>query len=345
MSISVKSLEELVLSNARTSDSVTIISGYFSADIIDHIASTGIPVTFYYGMYLWNGMTDLQYRSLNNLLASHKNLNINVVTGYHVHTKCYIFSRNTGSSALIGSANCSDDGLCSSVNCEMLTETSDASDMDFLWEYAEEIKSVSVPLSAPSVVPYSRSSGIMKKASASKKRVYSGNPFVDNIPLYNFRKGKKFVETRSGINWGLQKGNTVAHAAFAEAYIPIKKFDLKYHQVMIPICGAPGSGTGGKKTRMQSPVTVTWDDGTVMRMLFQGTQEYPAKVKAGTPQMVYPKQLSTDDGGIVLGEYLRRRMNVPGHKVITMADLTDYGRDYITLTYLSPGIYEADFSK
>lgn len=73
MSISVKSLEELVLSNARTSDSVTIISGYFSADIIDHIASTGIPVTFYYGMYLWNGMTDLQYRSLNNLLASHKN--------------------------------------------------------------------------------------------------------------------------------------------------------------------------------------------------------------------------------------------------------------------------------
>ena len=65
--------------------------------------------------------------------------------------------------------------------------------------------------------------------------------------------------------------------------------------------------------------------------------------------MVYPKQLSygddsTNKGGAVLGKYLRKRMNVSAYHVITIADLTKYGKDYVLLTYVSPGLYTADFS-
>jgi hypothetical protein len=65
--------------------------------------------------------------------------------------------------------------------------------------------------------------------------------------------------------------------------------------------------------------------------------------------MVYPKQLSYGDastrkGGAVLGKYLRERMNVGPFHVISVKDLDDYGRDHILLRYVSPGLYQADFS-
>ncbi|MFQ8903086.1 MAG: hypothetical protein ACLR7D_15655 [Lachnospira eligens] len=85
----------------------------------------------------------------------------------------------------------------------------------------------------------------------------------------------------------------------------------------------------------------------MMTMTFQGSQRaYPSKKN---PIMVYPKQLSygddsTNKGGAVLGKYLRKRMNVSAYHVITIADLKKYGKDYVLLTYVSPGLYTADFS-
>ena len=59
--------------------------------------------------------------------------------------------------------------------------------------------------------------------------------------------------------------------------------------------------------------------------------------------MIYPKQLTANEGGSTLGKYLRERMNIPGRKQVSIQDFKKYGRDYITLTYISPGNYEADF--
>lgn len=43
MAIFVDNLESLVMTNATSSDEITIISGYFSIDIIENIAKHGVP--------------------------------------------------------------------------------------------------------------------------------------------------------------------------------------------------------------------------------------------------------------------------------------------------------------
>lgn len=343
MAVSIEELEKLVLKNTEKSDKTVIISGFFSADVLEDIAKTGKPISFYYGMYTWSHLTELQRKAFQRLEKDYPNIIINVVTAYHVHTKCYLFMSSAGDNALVGSANCSSAGLLSDRNCELLVDVCDAEQLHNLRRYAEEVDAASVHYDNPTVVTYHRDTTVKKKISTSKGRIYSGNPFIDNIPMYVYKNGKKAVLPKSGINWGLQRGHA-SKSDYAEAYIPIKEFDLKYNAAMFPPCGAPGTGTGGKISRRLSPVTVTWDDGTVMQMLFQATQEYPARHTENEPFIVYPKQLTASSGGAELGEYLRKRMGVPGRKCLTIKDFKNYGRDYITLTYISPGNYEADFS-
>ena len=61
MSIFVDNLEALVMSNAAKSDEIIIISGFFSVDIIEKVANYGKKTTFYYGMYLRNGISQANY--------------------------------------------------------------------------------------------------------------------------------------------------------------------------------------------------------------------------------------------------------------------------------------------
>ena len=51
MAILVKNLKKKVLENAKESDQIIIITGYFSPDMIDEIAKMGVPFVYYYGMY------------------------------------------------------------------------------------------------------------------------------------------------------------------------------------------------------------------------------------------------------------------------------------------------------
>lgn len=46
-----KKFKKKVLENAKESDQIIIITGYFSPDMIDEIAKMGVPFVYYYGMY------------------------------------------------------------------------------------------------------------------------------------------------------------------------------------------------------------------------------------------------------------------------------------------------------
>lgn len=343
MQVAVENLENLILETIKHFDKLTIISGFFSIDVLEDIAKSRKNIVFYYGMYPWNRLTSLQYDAFRRIESTYSNVKINIVVDYHVHTKCYLFQSAASSAALVGSANCSSAGLLSNKNCEMLINITDSAYIDELTAYAIAIETASVHFDNPIIIPNNSVTKTKKRISTPKERLYSGNPFVDHIPLYKYKNGRKHVPAKSGINWGLQKGN-ISKSPFAEAYIPIKTFDLKHYAAMFPPCGSIGAGIGGKKSRRLSPVTVTWDDGTVMQMLFQGVQKYPkSNTNTGGPSMIYPKQLTADEGGSILGKYLRERMNIPGRKQVSMKDFKQYGRDYITLTYIGPGNYEADF--
>ena len=47
MAILVKNLKKKVLENAKESDQIIIITGYFSPDMIDEIAKMGVPFVYY----------------------------------------------------------------------------------------------------------------------------------------------------------------------------------------------------------------------------------------------------------------------------------------------------------
>lgn len=68
MAILVKNLKKKVLENAKESDQIIIITGYFSPDMIDEIAKMGVPFVYYYGMYgIDNYLMDGKIRNLVSL--------------------------------------------------------------------------------------------------------------------------------------------------------------------------------------------------------------------------------------------------------------------------------------
>lgn len=354
MAVFVDDLKKAVIDNAEASDKIVIISGYLSPDMVDEVATLGIPFEFYYGMYGVEKIRSTVLNALRTLVAIHPNMKMNFVHTQRVHTKLYLFY-NSGMvfNALVGSANCSTQGLCSAKNAEMLAEVNSAAVTDSGYiasfiDYYNDIKANSIDINDP----------LVKAAKSKKLKVTKGkkghipitsDPLTAIMPLYCFDKktGNRRTYSGGGPNWGSQSGHTAKKRTALEAYIPILADHIDNYPLLFQPFPNKRTTTGGKSTRKSDPVTVIWDDGTIMTMTFQGGQRYyPSK---STPLMVYPKQLSYGDastrkGGAVLGKYLRERMNVGPFHVISVKDLDDYGRDHILLRYVSPGLYQADFS-
>ena len=91
MAIFVDKLKDEVIANASVSDKIVVITGYFSPDVIDEIATLGIPFEFYYGMYAVDNIRATVLKALRSIVSSRPNLSINVVHTQRVHTKCYLF--------------------------------------------------------------------------------------------------------------------------------------------------------------------------------------------------------------------------------------------------------------
>lgn len=95
MAILVKNLKKKVLENAKESDQIIIITGYFSPDMIDEIAKMGVPFVYYYGMYGIDKIAKPVYDKLISINNSNSNLKLKFVHTQRVHTKCYLFYKNT----------------------------------------------------------------------------------------------------------------------------------------------------------------------------------------------------------------------------------------------------------
>ena len=359
MAVVVHDLKNLVISNAKASDKIIIISGFATPDTVEEIAQTGVEITFYYGMYRKHGLTEITYNKLKTIDSTYDNLNIYIVNDYHVHSKCYLFySAGVLSNVLVGSANCSADGLTSGLNSEILVELNlnELKNNGYLKRmeaYALKVAKASIKCGDPSIIISSSKTGKTPITKPGKFPV-SINPFVAYMPLYYWGKNEKgnkikIVNEKSGLNWGLQSGHSKRGTSYAEAYIAVTGNLIDNHPLLFPFFPSTRTTNSGKITRRYDPVTVLWDDGTIMEMIFSGTgveRPTPSKRGPSDPYRKYPKQFTSgaDGGGFALGAYLRKRMNVSERHLITMKDLKDYGREYIELTYVHDGYYEADFS-
>ena len=87
MAILVKNLKKKVLENAKESDQIIIITGYFSPDMIDEIAKMGVPFVYYYGMYGIDKIAKPVYDKLISINNSNSNLKLKFVHTQRVHQK------------------------------------------------------------------------------------------------------------------------------------------------------------------------------------------------------------------------------------------------------------------
>lgn len=138
---------------------------------------------------------------------------------------------------------------------------------------------------------------------------------MPDLELYSTKYN--MVQQQAGLNWGFSYG----HTCIADAYIALTTDFLRSNPNFFPSQG--------------SSIITEWDDGTVIQCLLEGTQEING--------IVYPKQISSDGDKSTLGYYLRSRIGVsPTHRIV-MSDLTNYGRNYVSVSYIGGNRYYFDF--
>lgn len=235
MAVLVDDLLKNVLINANSSDRIVIITGYFSPDIIDKIAALGKPFEYYYGMYGVDKIRPSVLSALRNINAKYSNLEISFVNTQRVHTKCYLFyDSNNMFNAMVGSANCSMQGLCSMANAEMLAELnlSVLQKGDYLVklnDYYKKIKKNSIDINDPSV-KVAKNKKVKTIKSPRGFLPLTSDPLTAIMPLYYFdKKGKRCTYIGGGPNWGNQNGHIGKKRKAMEAYIPVLTDHLDYY--------------------------------------------------------------------------------------------------------------------
>jgi hypothetical protein len=131
------------------------------------------------------------------------------------------------------------------------------------------------------------------------------------------------VHQTGGLNWGSNPNN---HTNPLDAYIPIHIGSVRRYAPLFSPKGAA-----------QTVQTLTWDDGTVIQVLFEGSQ---TDSQTG---LVYPKQIASTPNKNTLGRYFRMRMGLSATHRITLQDLQNYGRTNIDLISTGLNQYNADF--
>lgn len=136
------------------------------------------------------------------------------------------------------------------------------------------------------------------------------------------KKGK--VHQAAGLNWGYSE---IAHVRRSDAYIPIHIDTIRKNLDFFR-----------SRDLTNTVLTFIWDDGTEMNGMFEGT------MVNGEDGLTYPKQISSHPHKDILGRYIRRRLEVPEERRITIEDLENYGRTTIDIAHIEGNRYRFDFS-
>ena len=342
-----KNLEEKIF-NKHTDltvepDELIIISGYLGPSPVERLKELPFKTTVIAGMYT-RGVNPKLYNALKKSTENNPNLTV-LFSSIEVHSKIYIWLKNHKPKyVLIGSANFSDNGLLTDFR-ESLADM-DLRDYINLLDYYEIVKenSTQTPTLTTQYQKKAKQDSFKNTDIINNLDEKNGELSI-NLPLYaSTKKRGKYVPTKSGLNWGLSSG----HTAIGDAYISIPKVVINSSANFFPPFD-PNYKSKSKRKRDSDPIEIIWDDGTVMEASAEGIQK-------GQNGKSFPKQLTSysskgkkELGGIskksILGRYLRKRMNFSDpERLITINDLENYGRDSVTFTKISDGVYGADFS-
>lgn len=349
-----KDLEQIIFDKSNKSfDELIIITGYITPRYVEKIHNA-----FDGRISIYLGMGDSKYKSnvYNTLKTIQKGLSGCRTKVYYtnndVHAKIYIWKKDDKTKVYIGSANFSDSMTIDYK--EVLGSFNLDGDLKTYYEY---IVNNSVEINS---VPQSK----IKKTNAKESKHKHTKPILIGndgalLSLLSSKSGTKnivgvaakvnSVHCASGINWGFSNGAS----GLNDGCIPIPTELIKNDLSMLRI---PKSSKRVFKG--------IWDDGTEMEIQFEGNN-----VVNGDK---YPKQIASHPKKSIMGKYLRKRIGdkigknliIPDEilkkdvkkynskekrefkekYLVTLSDLSNYGRYDIEVTDMGDETFYFDFS-
>lgn len=329
-------LERKVLEShlALGADELIILSGYIAASPILKLSTKKINSKIIWGTLEEDKRAFTpRFHHINKKISSDLSNNAEVYYKQsYDHSKIYCWLKGgVPIRILAGSANFTNRGLSGSDR-ESLFDVDSS-------KYAQVHKYLSAAL-ADSVLSTSHPGPTSSPKSITSKSAMSGSKkildsIISNDPpsveIYLGGEGGK-MQNSGGLNWGHGKGNNDKSVGELRLRISLVRDKLPS---LFPYNGInPNFGKKQSHRNSKSYAQITFDDHTVMDVSFEGHGEY-------TP---YFKQLSSFPSRKTFGKYFRDRLGVAHNHKITDKDLKNYGRNSLTLTLVSDGEYEADFS-
>ena len=307
-----RNLESLIINRSKqlVCDEICILSAYVGVGPILKISQIeGVKVDILYGLAT-EGAQEKLLAELRKVHSSNENLVSIYYPKIQSHAKIYLW-KNKGDIiyALNGSANFSSKSLLTEYR-EVLSEVNKEDFKEFQ-AYYNKIFDSSLP--------------IIDKESI---RISNVSKTINNDVVTGICETDSLFAEKSKINWG----HSNAHTNPRDAYIPLRKNDILNHPELFP----PKSSNKGLRFADNEPIDVIWDDGTNMVCLMEGTADING--------LRYPNKISTYKDKKILGDYLRSRMKLKVGTYVTENHFNKYGRDTITISKISDGVYYFDFS-
>lgn len=316
-----QNLEEIIFQRHEIldTDELIVLSGYLGPRPVARLKELPFNTRVIYGMYGSEGIQTRLHNSLNRIQNEVENLNI-FYSQLPVHSKCYVWRRQGQIiHALLGSANFSINGLTTPYR-EILAETT-RDTFNPLNDYLGHVLNNSI--SCLEI----EGRGVQEGVDADE--ICSMTLLMANGQTHN----------ASGLNWGYMKnGLPSPKRGIDDACIPISIEHIRHYPELFPpkLTERELVDVRGRRQRSNEAIELIWDDGITMEGLLEGTNMVDG--------IAYPKQISSFPAKNQMGEYLRRRLNVPLGQPVQRHHLDRYGRTDITVSLLGNGIYSCDFS-
>lgn len=305
---------------------VKILSGYVGPSPINALHDhPDVEYKVVFGLFKEN-----RKKTLHDELVSLHGGNVKILyPDTPAHSKCYVWLNNgVPIKAMIGSANFSSNGLRMPFR-ESLLEV-DGGDAARINDYADLV--IGTCRECTDVQESELQQSTPRFTISTDTEEYEDG--VAKLSLLDRNGG---LPELSGINWGM---STTSHVNPDDAYIPIRREVLANHpELFAPRITLPeGVSARGNSDEV---VELIWDDGTIMQVKFEGTQNVTDSIGNA---IKYPKQISSFPNKSIMGRYLRGRLGVGSGVLVEKEDLERYGTTAIRLSKLSEGVYMASFA-
>jgi|TARA_B110000967_G_C18861161_1_gene550019 hypothetical protein len=327
-------LEDLILKrhDYNQANELLILGGFIGVLPVEKVSKEKIKTTVIYGCMKNANLNEQYHEKYINLTKDNKNLEIYYKKNYN-HSKIYCWIKDKKVVEIIaGSANFSISGLQNDYQESLFDIKKE--------DYSETYKFIKEALE-DSELCTEHNFIHKKKVKVEKQKINNLDQIITRSPpaaRLSLRSGNGTLHD-SGINVG-QKKLTGSHVHIDDCYVPLRAAIIDELPELFPNQGINvkvGTGYGKKSKKLTSNAEFLFDDGEVIAISFE--QKGPPRDNGN----IY-KAFRSFKPNSLLGQYLRKRMNIKSGQAFTELDFKKYGRDNIDLTLLAEGQYYADFS-